>query len=131
MSRREAGGVAGFPMPVLRYVVGAGGSELSPVSSPETGAVLSSPADGDAAPRDRPIELRWSVSPAATYCRIEINADGDRIHSAFVAAGTTVYVVPPFVREKAAAKTLRWRVAVLDGMGRAIKVSEWRRLDVK
>jgi hypothetical protein len=127
----HAGGVAGFPMPVLRYVVGAGGSELSPVASSGLEPVLSSPADGDAAPRDRPIELRWSVTPAANYCRVEIEAGGERIHAAFVSSGTTVYIVPPFVREKAAARELRWRVAVLDATGRTIKASEWRRLEVR
>ena len=57
-------------------------------------------------------------------CRIE--AGGERIHAAFVSSGTTIYIVPPFVREKAAEKDLRWRVAVLDATGSAIKVSEWR-----
>ncbi len=127
----HAGGVAGFPMPVLRYVVGAGGSELSPVASAGLGPVLNSPADGDAVRRDRPIELRWSVTPAASFCRIEIEAGGERIHAAFVSSDTTVYVVPPFVREKAAGRDLRWRIAVLDATGRTIKVSEWRKLDVR
>jgi hypothetical protein len=36
--------------------------------------------------------------------------------------------VPPFVREKAASRELRWRVAVLDATGRTIKASEWRRI---
>jgi hypothetical protein len=124
----HAGGVAGFPMPVLRYVVGAGGSELSPVPVAGVDPVLSSPADGDAVPRDRPIELRWRLTQSAAFCRVEIEADGERLHAAFVSSGTTVYIVPPFVREKAASRELRWRVAVLDATGRTIKASEWRRI---
>ena len=59
----HAGAVAGFPMPVLRYIVGAGGSDISYAVN----RVLTtlSPPDGVVLQSGSSVEFRWSTVPAA------------------------------------------------------------------
>lgn len=122
----HAGGVAGFPMPVLRYVVGGGGSGLS-VS---TGAMDVRPADGITIRSGDPLVIRWTAMPAARYYRIEIESEGRAVHQAFMSADAVAYTVPPFVFDKAAA-ALSWRIVAVDEAGRDAVSSAWRQVKVE
>jgi hypothetical protein len=119
------GGVAGFPMPILRYLVGAGAPV--PAAAPEGTLALLLPEDGADIGRSGPLEFSWiEIAPAAVY-RVDIY-DGDRVVVAgLVPAGLAVYRAPPWVPQRLTEGTLRWRVAALDIRGQEIHVSPWRR----
>lgn len=123
----HAGGVAGFPMPVLRYVVGhAASGTAAPVSTSEV-----SPPDAAVFAAGDAIDLAWPATADARYYRIEMLSGGKLVHAAYVKAGAATYRVPPFVADKAAGQPLTWRiVAVADG-GTETTVTSWRRLTIR
>jgi hypothetical protein len=115
----HSGAVAGFPLPTLRYLVGSGGSELSPARG-AAGGRLEAPELADGA-------FRWRSVEGAAFYRLEVrSSEGAELLTAFVAAKDLTYAVPPFLKEKAGDKPARWRVSVLDAGGRTIKSSTWR-----
>jgi len=124
----HAGGVSGVPMPTLRYVVGTGGSELSPVG----GASMTNlqPADEASVRVADPIDLVWAPVPQTSYYRVEIESGGKVVHEAFVAPGAPTYRLPPFLFDRVVNNELRWRVVVVDAKGRDGVKSDWRRLKV-
>ena len=125
----HSGAVAGFPLPPLRYVVGAGGSELARTQDPDELVVLS-PALEATVPPDSAVDFAWSEPSAhAAYHRLEVeNPAGEILLSAIVPRGIGVYRAPPWLREKAGEAALRWRVVALDLAGDPIRASHWRRL---
>jgi len=124
----HSGAVAGFPLPVLRYFVGSGGSEQSPARVREEAVVdLLEPAERAGLGSGQPAVFRWMNVPATALYRLEIqNDEGAAILSALIPAGTTRYDAPPWLAERAAGKPFRWRVLSLDGAGRVIRRSGWR-----
>ncbi len=120
----HSGAVAGFPMPVLRYVVGASGSDTR-----QLGALDAiTPADGAAVNPAASIDLTWvGFGPASLY-RIEIVSDSNAmLMSALVPTGTTSYRLPPFALTKATTPRARWRVVALGADGTPIKTGTWHR----
>ncbi len=126
----HGGAVAGFPMPVLRYVIGAGSSELSTRDAVLDEAGLA-PVDGAIVSAADPVTLRWRVAAQTRLSRVEIAADGDVAFEALVPGGIGEYAVPPFVLEKAVRGELRWRIVAVDAAGRSAARSPWRRLAVR
>lgn len=122
----HAGAVAGFPMPVLQYVVGSGGSENAPATGRMIGDLT--PPDWASLPADARVELGWRPRPRTVYYRIDVESGGQRIHQAFVSADQAAYRLPPFVRDRIVASLLRWRVAALDAGGRDVATSDWSTL---
>jgi len=124
----HSGAVAGFPIPTLRYVVGAG----TDVSSPDTGRalrLLAPPADARITPG---LLFSWSEHPQAVLYHVEIeSAEGERIFSAYVAKESRNYRPPSWLSERAAGKSLQWRVAVLDAEGRTVGRSALRTISAK
>jgi len=120
----HSGAVAGFPMPVLRYVVGASGSDSQQLG-PLDGVT---PADDASINPATPIDLVWVGFGPATLYRVEVVSDTNAVlASAFVQAGTTTYRLPPFALAKAAAPRARWRVVALGADGVPIKTGTWQR----
>ena len=119
----RAGAVAGFPMPVLRYVVGGGDPAAAVAGS---GALR--PADGAIVRAGDPVDLEWVVIAQAAYYRIEIESGGAIVHQALVAAGATAYRLPPFVADKVIRAELTWRVVAVDATGAEASSGVWRRL---
>jgi hypothetical protein len=125
-----AGGVAGFPMPVLRYFVGSGETLIALATSP--GALpLFSPAAEAAVVADRPLEFAWIEAREAALSRVEVEAEAKTVLSALVRPGISHYTAPPWFAPGQKGKTLRWRVVGLDAAGREIARSEWRRLTIE
>ncbi|MDF2770726.1 MAG: hypothetical protein K0S86_219 [Geminicoccaceae bacterium] len=121
------GAVAGFPMPTLRYVVGAGSSEMSrPRASRALRLLL--PRDAALATPDSGLALSWLEEWNAALYRVELQAaDGTALFSAVVPPGVGVYRVPPFVVAQAVTGSpLHWRVTALDFNGWAMRHSGWR-----
>ena len=122
----HAGAVAGFPMPPLRYVVGAGSSELSATERSSQLTAVSPIADA-ALGADAPIDFSWTEAGArSAFYKVEIrNPAGEEILAAIVPRGPGLYRAPSWIREQAGA-TLRWRVVALDLLGREVSRTEWR-----
>jgi hypothetical protein len=124
----RTGAVAGFPLPTLRYVVGAGESGLSESSRGRALAQLLPRADTvlDRAGR---IQFTWVELPGAPFHRLEIKRpDGQPVHSAVVARGVGMYLAPPWIAERAGGPAVRWRIVALDASGHERGASGWRRI---
>lgn len=115
----SSGAAAGFPLPVLRYVVG-GGDNTQTVAAP--GEFLSLlPKDGTTLPAGQIAEFVWSEMPQAKLYRLEIEDEaGKLIHSALLKATVRMYRAPSWLKSKAADGALRWRVIALDQTGKTI-----------
>jgi hypothetical protein len=124
----HSGAVAGFPLPTLRYLVGSGGSELSPARTVGAPAfTLREPLEGMPLAAGQPVAFSWSELEGAELYRLEIQTeDRTPILSAIIPRGTTVYRAPPWLEERAAGKGIRWRVVALDQAGRSLRNSPWR-----
>ena len=125
----HAGAVAGFPMPPLRYVVGAGSSELSATERSSQLTAVSPIADA-ALGSDAPIDFSWTETGArSAFYKVEIrNSAGDEILAAIVPRGPGLYRAPSWLQERASGGTMKWRVIALDLLGREVTRTEWRQL---
>lgn len=123
----HSGGVAGFPMPVLRYYVGSAGSVI-----PQQGAdiQLVTPLEGGQLDPSVATEFAWTEStPGAAYYRVEVvDAAGTTVLAAITARGGGRYNAPRWLAEKASSGKTRWRVVALDANGEKIAFSAWREL---
>lgn len=121
----HAGGVAGFPMPPLRYVVG--GAEA--VGTPSEAFRSVAPNEGAPIARDASLTFVWTPHPYALYTRLDITrGDGAPVLEAVLLRGTDHYRAPPWLAERAAGVALRWRVVALGAGGRTLQVTPWRSL---
>jgi hypothetical protein len=123
------GAVAGFPMPVLRYVVGTGGSDAAGGEDDGTLALLH-PASGARLDPAAPLQFSWSEAPQAAHYRLEVrDPDGAEVLAAVLAAGMGGYRAPPWLAERAGARGLRWRVTGVDLRGNDVARAAWRQFD--
>ncbi len=118
-----SGGVAGFPMPPLRYVVGSGGSEHSSVRNPGELRQIRPMPDAQLPPGG-PLEFGWTpVGYAAAY-RLEVDDEqGERVLEAIIGPASAGYRAPPWLSE--AARELTWRVVALDRRGATARRTDW------
>jgi hypothetical protein len=118
------GGVAGFPMPTLRYYVG---------NSSSTGIqqiTKTTLTDDEFVNQQLPIVLRWKVVADAKLYRLEIeDEENKKVFSAVLLPTKREYQLPSFVRRLVAAKQLRWRVVAIDNAGATLEESTFA--DVK
>lgn len=123
----HAGAVAGFPLPPLRYVVGAGNSDLSETIASTQLRALAPVADA-ALGAESPIDFTWTeVGARSAYFRVEIrNAAGEEVLAAIVPRGPGLYRAPPWLRERTTGTALGWRVLALDLLGRRISETRWQ-----
>ena len=123
----HAGAVAGFPLPPLRYVVGAGNSDLSETIA-STQLTALAPIAEAAIGVESPIDFTWTeAGMRAAYFRVEIrNAADEELLAAIVPRGPGLYRAPTWLRERAAGSPLGWRVLALDLLGRRISGTPWR-----
>ncbi|MFN3564834.1 MAG: hypothetical protein ACK4V1_02455 [Burkholderiaceae bacterium] len=126
----HAGGVAGFPMPVLRYYVGSGAS-VEQLAAASTSLRLFAPEADARVKADAPLEFSWASGERAALLRLEVQAEATTVLAALLAADATRYVAPPFAIEAQRGKVLRWRVVALDAGGRTIAGTPWRTVTVE
>lgn len=112
------GGVAGFPMPTLRYYVGnSSNSDVTNITN-------------ETEPQNLPIVLRWKENAKAKIYRLEIeDNEGKNVFSAVVLSPNKEYQLPSFIRELTIAKVLKWKVLSLNEKGEMIEESAF--LDVR
>ena len=123
----HSAGVAGFPMPVLRYVVGGSAPEGATVSS-TVDLELLLPSDNATARVKDPLELAWSEVTQGSVYRVDIQDATGAVLSALVPSGIGSYRAPPWVTERLTKGPLRWRVVALDIQGKEARASAWRTL---
>lgn len=119
----HSGAVAGFPLPVLRYIVGSAASTGAATAG---GLELLLPAEGEITAATGALEFSWtSVRQAALY-RLDIHdSTGNLLHSAYVQPGLETYRAPSWLPEKSPAG-FKWRVIALDLRGSELQTSVWR-----
>jgi hypothetical protein len=114
----RSGGVAGFPMPVLRYYIGSGTGDISKVE--DKTLTLLSPAQ-DATIQGNDALFKWREALQVAFYRLEIeDAQGVLILSAILPRGVSSYRAPSFLKEKTEGVNLRWRVVAFDQAGNQI-----------
>ncbi|MCW5634158.1 MAG: hypothetical protein KIT17_12555 [Rubrivivax sp.] len=123
-----AGGVAGFPMPVLRYHVGAPGA----AQGLREGAAVPIAPVPDAAVEGTP-SFAWIDPAAAALLRLRVREqpDGEDLLVAFVRPGTSRYDAPPWFAEAQRGKALVWRIESLGERGELLGTSGWRALQLR
>ena len=122
------GAVAGFPMPVLRYIV-AGEGARTPVEG-GTGLRLFGPRDGDTLSGNA-FTLMWAPSAGArpVFYRVELETDqGSTLLSAVLPETARRYEAPSWIAERANGRSIRWRVTGLAADGARTSSSVWRSL---
>jgi len=124
----STGGVAGFPMPVLRYFVGTASDLDSVLASDELEALL--PEAGATVASGAPIDFAWSQVRAAGLYRVEIAASGteEASFTALLQQGIGSYRAPSFVWDRVGGGTMQWRVVALGPDGKDLAVTDWREL---
>jgi hypothetical protein len=108
------GGVAGFPMPVLRYYVG-GSTGLAATATP--GSDTLRPADHARLAVGQSVEFNWKPVDGAAFYRLDIeDAQSQNVFSAILPGGITQYQAPPWLGDKATGGILHWRITVFDAL---------------
>ena len=125
------GAVAGFPLPVLRYVV-AGEGARTPVDG--AGALhLFAPRDGDTLSSGGAFTLLWAPTAGAppVFFRVELETDdGATLLNALLPQNARRYEAPSWVAERAKGRSIRWRVTGLTAEGAHTASSAWRSLRI-
>jgi len=128
----NSGGVAGFPMPTLRYVVGSGTTIALPTATTRNRVSLLVPLP-DAQLDNSLLSFAWASSAQAAMYRLELETmAGAPLFSALISAPLASYRAPPFLAQRLSdAATVRWRVVATDAVGREIARSAWRNAGVQ
>lgn len=122
------GAVAGFPMPVLRYVVGSGQPIPVGEASARTVQLIAPAPDAAFDPVDTRI-FTWRSSIQAALFTIEFETqDGEAILSALVPGEVAAYRVPTWFPDRIDGRPFRWRVRATDAAGRELGISAWRNI---
>jgi hypothetical protein len=121
-----AGGVAGFPMPVLRYFVGS-----APPEGVRRGPGLLLPAPGAEVKAGEPIVFVWSEVPGAAFYRLEVlDKAGTELLTATVQESIQSYRAPSWLPEKIKDGPSSWRVRILNSEGQATGITETRTFSI-
>jgi hypothetical protein len=125
----DSGGVAGFPMPVLRYYVGENPRGLQ-IATRTAGAIqLLSPQEGETLPAAQKVTFRWTEETRAHIYQLEITKEDKPLFSAVINQGTTEYTAPSWLKDHVG-KPLQWRLRALAADGTPLAQSAWRTLQL-
>ncbi len=123
------GAAAGFPLPVLRYVVGGGDNARNASTANSFEQLL--PRDGVTIPANQPIDFAWGAAPQAAFYRLEIeDENGNPILSAMLKSTVRNYRAPSWLKSKVTAGNLRWRVVAMDRAGQSVGETEKRKFQI-
>jgi hypothetical protein len=125
------GAVAGFPLPVLRYVVAGEGARTAVDGA--SALRLFAPRDGDTLSNDGAFTLVWAPNERArpVFYRVELETDeGAALFSSVLPRSARRYDAPSWVWERARGRVIRWRVVGLGADGARTVSSVWRSLRI-
>jgi hypothetical protein len=121
----HSGGVAGFPLPPLRYYVGRSGVAIA------AGLQLLAPAEDEILPAAHPPVFSWTETRAAAIYRLEVrNHAGEEVLAALLQPGAAAYRAPTWLVERLGHRPFRWRVVALGAAGREVGATPWRTAQV-
>jgi hypothetical protein len=114
----SSGGVAGFPMPALRYYVGARDAEGNAAAVRKI--EIRSPKNEVALTPSEALVFEWDAFAAAEFYQVEVkNSSGAQVISAVVAAPASRYTAPPFLRDQEKGR-LSWSVTATSNEGKLL-----------
>ncbi|MBS1811817.1 MAG: hypothetical protein JST84_26895 [Acidobacteria bacterium] len=120
----HSGAVAGFPLPVLRYVIGGIGQSASLAT---TSLQLLAPHNDAVLDARRPIDFSWLEVPNATFYELEMqDGEGKNLLFAWMRSNVRSYRAPSWLKDKT--ETVRWRVIAKDQNGKPLGESGFRLL---
>lgn len=123
----KSGGVAGFPIPPLRYYVGNTPAGMDATNTGTLRQLYPSP-DAQWA-QGQSLDFSWTESPGAAVYRLELEqANGSTLFSAWLQSGVFSYHAPGWVTNQAQSDLLQWRVTALDFDGKLIGRTAWRKM---
>jgi hypothetical protein len=125
------GAVAGFPMPVLRYVVAGEGARTAVEGA--SALRLFAPRDGDTISNGGAFTVVWAPNERArpVFYRVELETDqGEVLLGALLPRTARRYDAPSWVSERARGRAIRWRVVGLAADGARTVSSAWRSLRI-
>ena len=129
----KTGGVAGFPMPALRYFVGdAAAANAHSTARPATDVKLLGlmlPLSDAAVDASRVVVFEWIDVPGAASYRIDVESAGQTIITSTTAE--TRYSPPPTWIASRVQGIAKWRVEALDRDGRVVAQSDIRQFSKK
>lgn len=117
----NSGGVAGFPMPVLRYQVG----RVDRGSVGNGTLLLTGPEEGQGINTGTPGLFTWTMEAGADYYLLEIESPDSDGYQAVTAKGQTSYAANNQLLN-AINGEYRWRVTALKEGGEALAQTPWR-----
>jgi hypothetical protein len=123
----HSGGVAGFPMPPLRYYVATSGTVIG-----EEGMQLQllTPLAKEVVHAGEPLQFHWTRGPEGAFFRLELkDANESEVLSAILDAGARSYRAPSWLAQSVAPGALHWRVVALAINGDVIGSTAWRDLN--
>lgn len=121
-----SGGVAGFPMPVLRYYVGTPGEVSAAKEKVATGRLsLMLPIKDAELSSSRAVNFSWVDISQARFYRLEVQGMEGMILSALVEPGVSSYTAPPWINDQPG-QVMQWRVRALNPQGGLLAQSRWR-----
>lgn len=121
----NSGGVAGFPIPPLRYFVG---STPAGMTASNTGAIKPLFPEPDAAwyPGE-PIDFSWTDVIGAAIYQLELeDRYGTELLTAWMEPGIFSYRAPGWVFAQTHSNQLKWRVSALNQNGVLLSRTAWR-----
>lgn len=125
----SSGGVAGFPMPVLRYHVGSVDPAQLHGAATAGGVSLMLPQAQARIPAAGGVNFSWVDVVGAQLYRLEIVDDRETVLTAIVQPGVGSYAPPPWLKDHTGT-ALRWRVSALRGDGSVQAFSDWRAFEL-
>jgi hypothetical protein len=123
----HSGAVAGFALPVLRYVVAGTGARTRVDDA--SALRLIAPRDGDSLSAASSFAVLWlpSEGVAPDFYRVDLETDqGDALLSALLPRAARRYDVPDWLAARAGNRAIRWRVIGLTADGTLLRSSVWR-----
>ncbi len=125
----NSGGVAGFPMPVLRYFVSPGASATGLIPTSRPALTLLQPALNTQLSLTQPVLFRWQGVPNVRAYKLELRETKTEtvVLAAVLNQGTTRYTAPSWL-QNSTGQSFSWRVTAIAEDGKAMMQSDWREL---
>jgi len=121
-----SGAVAGFPMPVVRYLVGSGVPATAEAGAVRTALTPLSPSPEQSVDVRTALVFSWRPIAEADAYRLDVERRDTTRTAASLHRGTDAhYDAPAWFRERIGVGPVRWRVTAFDATGRIISRTPW------
>lgn len=123
----KSGGVAGFPIPPLRYYVGNTPAGMAAANTGNLRQLYPLP-DAELVP-GQPFDFSWTDIPGAALYQLEVEqGNGASLFKAWLQPGVFAYRAPGWITGQAHSEILQWRVTAIDFNHKLIGRTAWRKM---